>query len=74
MVTLAELSQHAWLTATDDFSFAAGEQGPAEVGFKVGFTAALQLVGQAQRDESDRMTPIIAEALEVRERTSEAGS
>ena len=65
MVILAELAQHAWLTATDDFSFTDGEQGPAEVGFKVGFTAALQMVGQAQRDESDRMQPIIAEALEI---------
>jgi hypothetical protein len=60
--TLAELMDRAWLRVTDDI----GEQDLArfaqENAYKVGFANALQLVGNARADESDRMDGPIAEA------------
>lgn len=70
MFTLKDLSQQAWLATTDTFAFPDGSQGIAEVSFKVGFLAALQIVGKAQRLQSDALQGVIDEALEILDQTN----
>jgi hypothetical protein len=64
-MSLKDMAQHAWFTATDDFAFPDGTDATAEFLFKAGLLAGVQMVAQAQRDGNRALDPALAEALEI---------
>ena len=64
-MSLRDMAQHAWFTATDDFAFPDGTDATAEFLFKAGLLAGVQMVAQAQRDGNHALDPALAEALEI---------